>query len=76
VSTAVKFRAGDQVVYGGELPCGLYPGEHLGIVEKTRRDAAGDQVVTVSFTCAGCVCITQDILSSELSYAGRPGRAA
>jgi hypothetical protein len=67
---ARAIRAGDQVVYGGELPCGLYPGEHLGIAEAVEPDASGDQVVTVAFSCVGGVCSTQDILASELEFAG------
>jgi hypothetical protein len=63
------YEIGDQVVYGGDLPCGLYPGEHLGIVGGVRPDASGDQIVTVTFSCVGGVS-TQDIPASELQWAG------
>jgi hypothetical protein len=71
IMSAATFRPDDQVVYGGDLPCGLYPGEHLGIVEAVEPDASGDQIVTVAFSCVGGVCSTQDIPASELKWAGR-----
>lgn len=67
---STTYTIGNQVVYGGELPCGLFPGEHLGIVDAIEPDASGDQIVTVSFSCVGGVCSTQDIPASELAFAG------